>query len=270
MNPGSVRVSRDFFEDDAFAREPFTEREAFLWMIFEASFKARTKRIGHSVVELQRGEFAASIRFMKDAWGWASSRRVHEFLARLKKRNTIETSAGTACTVIKLCNYEKYQSKASSSEHIHEPKAEQHRNSSGTNENKGAIRGIREEEPIPLAQHLDAARENAAAHADVADEHQQILVAAGVDPAKDVTGRWFSSTEQHTARRWRDELKLSLTEILAVLRAKPPIRVSTLRYFDQAMQEAAGRKFASPLAPIVAVNGRSTPIGAFGACPERE
>jgi hypothetical protein len=147
---GTIRVSRDFFDDGAFKGEPFTEREAFLWMIMEASFKPREKRIGRESVTLERGEFAASIRFMQKAWGWASTRRVHSFICALQKRNMLRNAAGTGFSVITLCNYDKYQSEISEAERERNAK----RNARGTNENKDVIREEKEESARDALAHV--------------------------------------------------------------------------------------------------------------------
>lgn len=233
---GSVRVSRDFFEDDAFKRESFSEREAFLWMIMEASFKPRERRIGRASVSLQRGEFAASIRFMQKAWKWASTRRVHAFLCALQKRNMIETRSGTDFTVVRLCNYDRYQSAGTHGETLAEREMERSRNAGGTNENKGVIRDI---------------GGGGSAGAREADEHEEVLLAAGIDPAKDVTGKWHGSAQQWEVERWRTDLGLSQQEILATVRecanGKAP---GSLAYFTPAMQRAAARKAAPRLVPV--------------------
>jgi hypothetical protein len=141
---GTVRVSREFFDDGAFKAEPFTEREAFLWMIMEASFKPRERRIGRETVTLERGQLAASVRFMQKAWGWASTRRVHSFICALQKRNMVRNAAGTDFTIITLCNYDKYQSAGTPAEQRAERETERSRNAAGTNENKDEIREERE------------------------------------------------------------------------------------------------------------------------------
>ena len=60
---GTVNIARDLFDHPAFKAAPFSEREAWLWIIMEASWKPRQKRIGHIVVEVGRGQLAASIRY---------------------------------------------------------------------------------------------------------------------------------------------------------------------------------------------------------------
>jgi hypothetical protein len=109
---GTVNIARDIWQDTAFKAQPFTEREAFVWLIMEASYKAREKRVGNVCVNLSRGQLASSIRFMAEAWDWQKS-TVDRFLKRLQSRDMIGTDSGTGLTVITVCKYDEYQSKPS-------------------------------------------------------------------------------------------------------------------------------------------------------------
>lgn len=105
---GTVNIARSLFQDEAFKDQPYTEREAFMWLVMEASWKDRTKRVGNIVVDLKRGQLAASIRFMADAWQWEKS-TVDRFLKRLEKRDMIGTDSGTGLNVITIRKYNDYQ-----------------------------------------------------------------------------------------------------------------------------------------------------------------
>jgi len=105
---GVFAVDRGIWDHPSFANEPLTEREAWQWLIGEASFKARTKRVGSSVVQLERGQVAASLRFMADKWQW-NEPRVRRFLKRLKTDAMINAQSDAGITVITICNYNKYQ-----------------------------------------------------------------------------------------------------------------------------------------------------------------
>jgi len=105
---GVFAVDRGVWEHPSFDNEPLTQREAWFWLIGEASFKGRTKRIGSVVLELQRGQVAASLRFLADKWQW-SEPRVRRFLKRLKSDAMIDAATDAGITVITVCNYDKYQ-----------------------------------------------------------------------------------------------------------------------------------------------------------------
>lgn len=105
---GVFAVDRGIWDHPSFADEPFTEREAWQWLISEAAFKARVRNVGGRKIELTRGQLAASVRFMAERWQWSKS-RVDRFLKRLKTDAMIGTDSGTGLLVITLCNYDKFQ-----------------------------------------------------------------------------------------------------------------------------------------------------------------
>jgi hypothetical protein len=132
---GTVNIARDLFDHPAFKAAPFSEREAWLWIIMEASWKPRQKRIGHIVVEVGRGQLAASVRFMAEAWGWTAA-KVQRFVERLKKLEMIRVQTDTGLTLLTVCNYDKFQAPAKASD----TGPIQDRYTSDTNEKKGVIR----------------------------------------------------------------------------------------------------------------------------------
>ena len=105
---GTVNISRDLFDHGFFKAEVFTEREAWIWIVMQARWKGGAVRAGDFVVALDRGQLAASVRFMAQAWGWTPA-RVQRFAERLKKMEMIATKTDTGVTVLTVCNYEKFQ-----------------------------------------------------------------------------------------------------------------------------------------------------------------
>lgn len=132
---GGVIIARNLWDDPAFQNEPFSEREAWIWMICEAAWKPREKRVGKVIVSLDRGQLAASIRFMAEAFSWHRN-KVDRLLKRLEKCNLIRVESGTGVSVITVCKYNEYQLSPKSSG----TEAGQRRDRSGTNEKKGEIR----------------------------------------------------------------------------------------------------------------------------------
>lgn len=123
MSSGVFAVSRDIFEHRFFAGEPFTEREAWVWLIREAAWKARRVRVKDGMVSLKRGQLATSVRFMADRWQWHRS-SVDRFLKRLKTETMISISVETGQSVITICNYDTYQRVSLPSETAGETPAE--------------------------------------------------------------------------------------------------------------------------------------------------
>ncbi|CAO4136705.1 hypothetical protein OFEAOIEE_LOCUS4464 [Methylorubrum extorquens] len=105
---GVFAVDRGLWSDPDFADEPFSEREAFLWLLSEAAWRPTSVRIGHHRVELDRGQCAFSTRFMAEKWKWSEA-RVRRYLARLISAEIICTRADKIATHVAIRNYDKFQ-----------------------------------------------------------------------------------------------------------------------------------------------------------------
>jgi hypothetical protein len=105
---GVFALDRGWFDHPIFHPEPFTEREAWAWLIAEAAWRPYRRRVGTALVDLDRGQVAASFRYMAERWQWHRA-RVERFVKRLKTETMIETSSETGILVITICNYSQYQ-----------------------------------------------------------------------------------------------------------------------------------------------------------------
>lgn len=113
---GTFSVDRGVFDHPLFRGEPYSQREAWLWILAEAAFKPTRARFGRLTVPLQRGQFVHSLRFMARAWGW-SPERVRRFVALLIAENMLNTGTVTGtrqlarhfARVLSVCNYDEYQ-----------------------------------------------------------------------------------------------------------------------------------------------------------------
>ncbi len=92
--------------------EPFSKREAWLWLIAEAAWKSRCVNRNGALLNLDRGDVAHSVRFMATAWNWSKS-RVDRFLDLLEREQMVSrktgTGSGTGVLVLSVCNYDAYQ-----------------------------------------------------------------------------------------------------------------------------------------------------------------
>ena len=154
---GTFNVSRGIWTDPQFPNEPFTKREAWLWLVSEASWKPRTVRVGSKVVDLERGQVAASVRFMAGAWQWEPT-KVLRFLRALEGAQNIATDSATGVKRITICNYELYQSDHGQGATENATPAQQPRNSTATNEKKGESKGINTPLNPPRGKALRALR----------------------------------------------------------------------------------------------------------------
>lgn len=105
---GVFAVARGVFDHPLFANEPYSEREAWLWLVSEAAWKPRRVRVRNGVVDLQRGQLAHATRFMAAKWQWSEA-RVRRFLTRLKSDAMIDAHSDAHATLITICKYDEYQ-----------------------------------------------------------------------------------------------------------------------------------------------------------------
>ena len=54
-NHGYIKLYRSLFKHEFFRPGKFSEREAFTWIIAEAAWKPRSRRVGQFFVDLDRG-----------------------------------------------------------------------------------------------------------------------------------------------------------------------------------------------------------------------
>lgn len=112
---GFFAIDRGVWDHPLFAKEKFSEREAWLWMLSAAAWADTRVRVGKSVIELRRGQLVFATRFLAEKWMWAHS-KVVRYLNRLKSDTMIDTEPKREATLITICNYEKYQSQRNANE----------------------------------------------------------------------------------------------------------------------------------------------------------
>jgi len=154
MSGGYVKLHRSLWDSADFPDDPFSKREAFLWLVAEAAWKPREARIGNHVVNLDRGDCAFSFRFLASAWNW-SLQNVRTFIKNAEARKIITLKSNTHGTVITICNYDKFQAD------IGEPNTRlthaQH--TPNTNEKKGKKERREYNPPTPQRGDVDEAVE---------------------------------------------------------------------------------------------------------------
>src|SRR5262245_1402914 len=110
---GTFLITRAVFDHDAFAPEPFTEREAWLWLISAAEWTTKKRKSGRHIVDVHRGQLSHSLRFLGKKWRWHYS-TVRVFLNKLARLNMIETTTATGQNLITIVNYSTYQNSPAS------------------------------------------------------------------------------------------------------------------------------------------------------------
>lgn len=136
---GTVNIARDLWDDPTFKDAEMSQREAWIWLTAEASWKPRQKRLGDHMVDLQRGQLVASTRFLAKAWMW-SEPKVRRFLDKLEDRRMISRDTGAGVTVITLCHYDINQNTPRGSDAEAAQTPTQPGRTSDANQNKGEKR----------------------------------------------------------------------------------------------------------------------------------
>lgn len=105
---GYFAVDRRLFDHPIFANEPFTEREAWLWLIKEAAWRPYRVRRSRRLFDLDRGQLVHALRFMAVRWRW-SEPRVRRFLSKLQTDAMLTLQPTRDATLITICNYDEHQ-----------------------------------------------------------------------------------------------------------------------------------------------------------------
>ena len=123
---GWYRMERGWQSHPVFSNEPYTDREAFEWLIANACWKPQVFNIKGNPVELKEGQLTHSVRFLADMWQWKKD-KVNRYLSKLVKFNMIETDSATGQNIVTICNYTKYQGERDSAATVNETEARQER-----------------------------------------------------------------------------------------------------------------------------------------------
>ena len=243
---GVFAVDRGIWDHPSFEDEPFTQREAWAWLISEAAFKPRTKRIGSVVVELQRGQAAAAVRFMASKWKWHPS-KVQRFLDRLKTDAMIGTDATHGITVITVCNYAKYQK-------VSLPPNTQTDTPTAT----PPIQQRYKEESTKSTEvvNADAASRESLVSPEALVLTEKLLVIAGHSTSFWPPG-WCGApmrVQTWLSQGWRPEIIVAAVTSAASRKTGPP--ANRLEYFENAVAEEVARQ-SKPL-PIVQISEAQT------------
>lgn len=240
---GVFAMDRGWFGHPAFAPEPYTEREAWAWLIAEAAWRPVRVRVGSEIVVLKRGQLSHSLRFMAERWQW-DKEKVRRYLRRLEKRDMIETASETGQTVISICNYNAYQRVSlpdrDSCSSKSEPAPRQHR------DKEEDIKGI-EEERVVSAQ---APAPSSSISPEAFALSNDFLTAIGVDPtAPELQGM---SGAPYTAQMWltRGYERALILATAADIAARQRPDIPPLTYFTKALERAHSRRPAPEQKPL--------------------
>lgn len=108
MTGGYILLHRSLLDHYFFKQERFSEKEAWIWMLMQASYSPHRVRFGSKIISVGRGEIPTSFRKLSEVFGW-SSNTIAGYLTRLEQQRMITRKTSTGFLIITVCNYDKYQ-----------------------------------------------------------------------------------------------------------------------------------------------------------------
>lgn len=109
-------MHRGWMDSEVWDAAPYSEREAFEWMIGSARWEPGLVSILGTPTKLQRGQFSHSLRFMAKRFQWSIS-KLRCYIEKLSRWNMISTDNSTGQLVITICNYSIYQDIPNNQQH---------------------------------------------------------------------------------------------------------------------------------------------------------
>lgn len=234
MDGGFITVERAIFDNPKMRGKD--DIYAAIWLVARAAWKPTTVKPVRHPVDLERGQCAYAVSFMATAWE-CSKATAHARLRHFEKIGFIRTEARTDCTLITVCNYDKYQQAPNDARTDVRTPPERSPNAPRTNK----------KEDNQFKELDDDARCASAPESTMAEPTD--IIAAFEDAREEVLGEnqrrpWPHAQDHGTAKRWIEagaDLPLCQAVFASVLRqraasnAQPP---GSLKYFDGAIADA--------------------------------
>lgn len=139
MHKGYITLHRKIQDNLIWQSKPFSKGQAWIDILFLASYRQRTLLVGNMVINLERGQLFTSEQKLADRWGW-SKKQVKTYLALLERLEMV-TKEGTAKgTIVTVEKYELYQdvstTESTTEGTAQEPQRDRFGTAQGTQKNK--------------------------------------------------------------------------------------------------------------------------------------
>ncbi|CAO3453260.1 hypothetical protein [Azospirillum argentinense] len=133
---GFYLMHRGWQDNPAFNNEPFSRRDAWVWLIETANYAEGRWSAGGRTIVLKRGQLCRPLRKIAEAWQWDEA-KVRRFLSRLKADAMILCETDAKMTLISICNYDEYQSLADDERRKDDATATHHRRNGDAHKKEG-------------------------------------------------------------------------------------------------------------------------------------
>lgn len=88
--------------------KPFTRGQAWVDLLLMASYEDRSIMFNGQYIKLSEGDIITSMNKLSELWGWSRG-KVERYLKALKSDSMIDYQTDKHKTVIKVLNFNKYQ-----------------------------------------------------------------------------------------------------------------------------------------------------------------
>lgn len=112
-NNGYIKISRGLFNHYLWKeKRVFSKLEAWIDLIATAKYSTDISKelINAKIISWNRGQLPASVRYLKERWGWSSNTKVDYFIKLLESDGMIKTAKEQGITIITICKYDEYNS----------------------------------------------------------------------------------------------------------------------------------------------------------------
>jgi hypothetical protein len=107
---GWIKLHRKLQDNPIWTSEPFTRGQAWVDLILLANREKGYLFVRDHRIDLERGDVGWSQNRLSERWSWSRT-KVNSFLNLLEKEQQIKQLKSHSYTVIRLINYNQYQSK---------------------------------------------------------------------------------------------------------------------------------------------------------------
>lgn len=123
-------------DNPAFNNEPFSRRDAWVWLIETANYADGRWSAGGKTIVLKRGQLCRPLRKIAEAWQWPEA-KVRRYLTRLQSDAMIRIETDAKSTLITICNYDEYQLQAADDRRESDATPTQHRRVTDAHKKEG-------------------------------------------------------------------------------------------------------------------------------------
>ncbi len=140
---GWIRIDRKIQSNWTWSDKPYAYGQAWIDLLLLAAYEDTKTVVNGTVVEVKRGQFFTSTRFLAERWGWSNG-KVLRFFRNAERNAMLHTDSTINGTLVTIENYGLYQGERNTdgtqidtlTDTPTDTRTERRRNADGTKNNK--------------------------------------------------------------------------------------------------------------------------------------